>query len=205
MKLGRALRRGLLLAAACHAGSAAAFFDVEVTAGKRWYEMNSGADEAHFGAQEFDANAHFNPFLQVPVAAGLGGAVIKPDKDEFGASEVRGIQVGLDVKAWLPVVPVILPYLRLNVPLYSSWVAEFKDATTGSPSKASYKTTGYRWAFGARYSLLPVLDFLLEAGSGTEKIEATEVQIDGKPDESLKGGKVALKSNAVLFGVLMGL
>ncbi len=198
-------RPALVLLSLSYAGSAFALFDVQVLAGKRWYESGSGDDAAKFQATEFDLAAHIDPIPLVPVSFGVIANVINPKKEDLGATEAKGFQAGLDFQGWLPFVPVVTPYARISLPLFGSWVTESKDEESGVKVAATSKVTGYRLAVGAKYDLLPVLKLLFEAGMGMEKIETTEVKVAGTKDDSLKGDKEDLKSNAIMLGVEMGL
>ncbi len=196
-------RPALVLLLATYAGSAFAFFDVEVLAGKRWYEAGSGDETGKFQATEFDLAAHLDPIPLVPVSFGVIANVINPKKEDLQATEAKGFQAGLDFQAWLPFVPVVTPYAHISLPLFGSWVLESKDA--GVKTTTTSKVTGYRLAVGGKYDLLPVLKLLFEAGIGMEKSEVTEQKVDGVKDTSVKGDKDDLKSNSIMLGVEMGL
>lgn len=197
----------LVTLVAGYAGSAFALFDVQVLAGKRWYEIGSGDDKANISAQEFDVAAHLSPIPLVPVSFGVSANVINLHKEDFQATKATGFQAGLDFQGWLPFVPVITPYARLSIPLVGTWAIESNDTLTNGDKQKSVttaKVSGYRLAVGGKYELLPVLSLLFEAGRGMEKFQITELKVDGDK-QSDKGSSENLSSNTFMLGIEMGL
>src|SRR5690349_20002551 len=111
---------------AFYAGSAFAVFDFDVTGGKRWYESGSGDTKANIAAQEFDVTAHLDPSPLVPVSCVVIANVSTPRKDDLHATEAKAFPAGLDLQAWLPMVPVVTPHARLSLPLVSAWAYDQK-------------------------------------------------------------------------------
>lgn len=193
---------------ALQAASASAFFDVQVMAGKRWYERND-SDGGNVAAQETGLAAHLDPIPLVPVGFGVYATMSSLDKDAFGAGTdtAAGLEAGLDIMAWLPMVPIITPYARLKYPFMSTWAVEGEQAVTASgpvvKTASSYAVSGPHVGIGAKWSPLPIVKLLVEAQMGSQKIELDELEIAGV---KTKGGDSSdLKSNAFLIGLEIGL
>ncbi len=200
--LSRFVKPLILVLAAFYAGSALAFFDVEVTAGKRWYKIDDG-NNSGVASQEFDVAAHLDPIPLVPVAFGASVAVANLNKDDLGhASTATGFQGGLDVMAWIPFVPVVTPFARISVPLVGNWAIE--NTSGGSKSVETAKISGFRLNLGVKYPVLPVLKLLFEVGRGMEKFKVDSLKVDGV---KVAGADKTydLKSNTVMLGVEMGI
>ena len=195
---------------AMQAGAASAFFDVQVMAGKRWYEISGddfGDQETHVSSQEMVLAAHIDPIPAVPVAFGVSAAMATMDKEAWGPTTktATGVEIGLDIMAWIPMVPIVTPFARLRYPLMSTMAIE-GESTVASETVKSVMTldvSGPQIGLGVKWSPLPVLKVLLEVQKGMQTIKIDEVKLG---DEKTSGdGSGDLASNAFLLGIEIGL
>lgn len=195
-------------AALTYGSSAFAIFDVQVLAGKRWYEIDTNP-KGKVASQEIDVAAHIDPIPLVPIAFGASAAMGTLQKGDLGddVTEAKTFEASLEVMAWLPMVPVITPYARLKYPVMGTWVVEEKvDTAAGSQKNASTaKLSGFHLNVGAKWSPLPVVAVLFEVGRGMQQYQLDEVKVDGSKSQNIDDKKYTLSSNTVMLGVEIGL
>ncbi len=174
---------------------ALAIFDAQVMVGKRWYDV----DGEGTSAQEVGLAAHIDPIPMVPVAFGASVAMIEMNKKDFvdEPDTAKIFEPAIEVMAWLPMVPVITPYARVKIPVMATYILENDD------DKIAGKLSGYHLNAGIKWSPLPIVKLLLEAGMSSETlayedVEIAGVEVDSPDDEDIK-------SNAFLVGVEIGL
>jgi hypothetical protein len=193
-----------------------ALFDAQVLAGKRWYKLE-GDDSAKISSQELSVAAHLDPIPLVPVAFGLratAGALTSDEvKSAYSMSKVDAAAVtslGLDVLAWIPLVPVFTPYIRATIPVSATWGVKGDAAATVAgqsvylPFAQTSSISGPELSLGAKFSLLPLIKFSVEVNQASQKIKPEEVKINNVK-VSDAGETVNLKSNALLLGIEVGL
>lgn len=194
-------------AALIHGSAAFAFFDVQVLAGKRWYEIDSDP-KGKVASQEIDLAAHIDPIPLVPVAFGASAAMGTLSKGDLGDSvtEAKTFEASLEVMAWLPMVPFITPYARLKYPVMGTWVVKDKSDVSGASvdTVATAKLTGFHLNVGAKWSPLPVVGVLFEVGRGMQQYQLDEVKAGGV-ETVIDDKKYDLSSNTVMVGVQIGL
>lgn len=180
--------------------------------GRRWYDLKSAGNEPNgIKADEIQASVLVDPIPLVPIAAGLSLASINFDADNYGfATEIKIFEVGLDLVAWLPMVPIVTPYAKIKIPLMSTWEAKYHfpageleaNAADGSTTA---KVSGTHINIGIKYSIAPLTSLLLEIGTANEKIKFTEgVQGSQKVSGSDIPAATA-KSSALRLGVEVGI
>jgi len=189
-----------------YASSAAAFFDAEVLAGKRWYELSS-TPKTNVASQEVSVAAHIDPIPLVPLAFGAkidAGTLNKGDLSALDTIDTAAVfRAGIDIMAWVPLVPMITPYARLTVPVSGSWIVKGK-AEGAIDVNSTAKISGFDLGVGVKYSPLPLVRLLLEYGRGMEKYQQDKVTVGGV---SPAGGLQSydLNSNAFQLGVEIGI
>lgn len=202
------LWRELVVAAlALQATSALAIFDVQVMAGKRWYQLKGDFDE-NVASQEVAIAAHIDPIPAVPVAFGVSAAMGTLNKDDVGdgVKEATTLEAGLDLMAWVPMVPVVTPYGRLKYPFMGAIALESEnEVSPGVTEKTaiSYEISGPTIGVGVKWSPLPILDLLVEVQRGMQKYDLDEYKVDGVKQSGDVSGD--LQSDAVLLGLEIGL
>lgn len=203
--IGRLAAFSMLLA---HASAAMALVDAQVLVGRRWYDFKEdGAKAKGVASPEVQVAVHVDPIPLVPVAFGLSATAGSPRKEDLGVDQAAVAQVFAEVQAWIPMVPVITPYLRVRYPLQGTLATKSSvtDALTGL--KADYANTytisGPQVSLGAKVPALPLVKILIEAGRGSETYTSKEVKVAGVTVDSKEKGE--LPSNTILFGIEVGL
>ncbi|MBM4252550.1 MAG: hypothetical protein FJ146_11315 [Deltaproteobacteria bacterium] len=209
----RVLALPILMAATLQSTAALALIDAQGMVGRRWYKL--GTDPAtKVSSQEIAVAAHLSPIPLVPVSFGARVAAGTLDttqlKGIYGASSIDAgavMEAGLDVMAWIPLVPIITPYVRLNIPVYGTWLVKGKLIDTSLlsvPFERAAKVSGTQLSVGAKYSVLPLISVLFEANYGKESWKSTSVKVNNVTiDDDSK--TYTLDSQAVLLGVEVGL
>jgi hypothetical protein len=211
-RITRILAVPALLAATLSASSAFALIDAEALVGRRWYTL--GTDPASkISSQEVAVAAHLDPIPLIPISfgarVGMGTLNEGQVKSAFGASSIETATVaeaGLDVMAWIPLVPIITPYVRLNIPVYGVWAVKGKVNTllvSDVPLVREAKLSGTQLSIGAKYSVLPLVKVLFEANYGKETWKPSEYTIAGQTITS-DTKSYTLNSQAVFLGLEVG-
>ena len=201
--------------------SAFSFVSGEILAGKRWYESDQKGRYEKFGSTDVTAAVLLDPIPLVPVAAGLSVSTLNFNADdlklgEVAPSESSNVSVGIDAKAWLPLVPFVTPYAKVRVPVYSKMLLEYESQVLGNTAKASeeFKVTGTYLGIGAEVPVLPLplldLAVLVEYGYTSETAKWEKSTLDGFGSVSAEDGSnsksdIDLTSQVFLVGVKAGI
>ena len=196
-----------------HAGSAFALIDVEALAGKRWYKLGVSPSQ-QVSATEVALAAHVDPIPLIPVSFGVraSSAALNTNdlKSYYGAASVSSalmVEAGLDVMVWVPLIPIITPYARLNLPVYGIWKVA-GAAANGNPTPSDFthngKVSGVQGSIGFKYSPLPLISVLFEVNRAAETWKESEAKVGGQ-GVSVDSKSHALNSNAVFLGLEVGL
>ena len=111
---------------------------------------------------------HTNPLKVAPVALGVTFTPISfflKDEDDFeGISESEILEVSAELMAWLPMVPVVKPYLKGGY----AFLGKKKEKEEGVDDDTSINFHSIKGAIGIKYSLpmMPMLGFILEGNIG---------------------------------------
>ena len=201
-----------LTAVALHAGSAQAFFDAELMYGKRWYAMEGADDKTHgVQSQEIQVAAHISPIPLVPVSIGALINMGTLKTADFGpdVSDAKVFQAGVDVMAWIPMVPFVTPFARLTVPLVSTMALKYKVDTDVPNVQQNVvetdKLSGYHLDVGAKIPVLPLINVLVEVGMASETSKADEVKLDGAKQSDLDTKAYKAGSQSFTVGVEVGI
>ena len=147
--------------------ASAKFFDVQAMIGKRWYEFESDGTKTGVQSQEIDIAAHIAPIPVVPVGFGVGLKLGELRKEDLGSdvSEAKVFEAGLDITGWVPLIPIITPYARLNIPLIATSATKSKvDLGAGKVEYASTsKLSGFHLNAGVMFSPIPLVGVLVES------------------------------------------
>lgn len=180
-----------------------ALVSAQMTVGMRTAKL----DGKNRNATEYAVSGTIDPIPLVPVAAGATMVIQNWDKDDFGddfgASKVTGTEFTLDVKGWLPMVPVITPYAKLSYVVVGAMVIEGDLEFEGNtvPGKTTVSTSGTHLTLGAQYPVLPLVNAVFEYGIGTQKIKTDDVSIPGATDPLESDD---WKSNSYSVGINVG-
>lgn len=207
----RSIMRALVGLAALGSVPASALFDAELLYGRRWYEIKpKQGDSSGVQASDIYIGAHLDPIPLVPVAFGASVSLIDLKKEDFrgNVKEAKVVEPALDVMAWVPMVPFVTPYVKVKLPILATFTSTYDTtSTTGgtAESKATYKLSGFHLNAGAKYSPLPLVKILLEAGLGMEKAEADEVKVGGTTVSATGDMDLDMNSKYLALGVEVGI
>ena len=184
-----------------------ALFDAQVMVGKRWYEQEVAGETHGLQAQQISVAAHVDPLPVIPIAVGVGINNMMLNTKDLGEDidSASVFEAGVEVMAWIPMVPVITPYGRLHVPVTGKYVVKGKIEAAGASADYAETATvsGYHLNVGAKYAPLPLVKLLFEVGMSTQKFKPDEVKVGGTVQP--KGDETDLKSKTFLIGVEVGL
>lgn len=186
---------------------ALAMVNAQVGVGKRYATSSFEGTSKKYGADEYAASASIDPIPLVPVAAGATMTIQNWNKDDFGATKTTGSELTLDVKAWVPMVPIITPYAKFSYVVTGKMLVEANADWSGdgtiTAGKQTMSLTGTHLTLGAQYGILPLVSAVLEVGMGTEKIKTDEVTVSGVKIASA-GDSTSWNSNSVSLGINVG-
>ena len=188
--------------------SALALFSGELLVGKRWYEVE-GEDETNgVDGQVIHVGAHVDPIPLVPVAIGLGIDTITLDGSDMYPLDVDTatiFEAGIEVKAWIPMVPVVTPYAKINYPVVSTYLAKGKIDVAGEELDYASKgeLSGYHLHLGAEMSLIPLMSLMIEVGMGSQDLTITEVELGDNTDDDEESD--GANSQSFLIGIKVGI
>lgn len=193
-------------------GTSLALFDVEAMVGKRWYQFeNTDGDTKNVASQEINVSAHLDPIPLIPVGFGLGIISGNLNKGDFGpdVTEASVLEVDLEVKAWIPMVPVVTPYVKVKIPLSAKLAIKGKgdyDSTIpGDETYAAvYKLTGLHVNAGVQIPIIPLIKVTVEVGKGMQSWEVEEVKIASTKSDTTSLKKEKVNSDNVMVGILVG-
>lgn len=125
---------------------------------------------------------HTNPLPIVPVALGLTImpiSVFAEDKDNAkftGVKEQEMLEVGVEMMAWLPMVPVVRPYMKLGF----DFLGKKTEKAEGVEKATELKYMSLTSALGLKYALpmLPMLGFLLEGTVAAKRFYSDDDSAD---------------------------
>jgi hypothetical protein len=185
-------------------GTSFALFDGEVLVGKRWYKWETtGSDTAGVASQEVYAAVHIDPIPVIPIGFGLGAISGDLNKDDLdGVEEAKILELDLEVKAWIPMVPVVTPYVKVKVPLSAKLAMKGSDA--GVDYAAIYKLTGMHLNAGILYPVIPLVKIVLEVGKSTQKREIEEYKVASVKQDLSGFKKENTNSDNFLVGIQIG-
>ena len=198
---------GAMAAAILFQTPAMALVNAQVAVGQRSATGKLDGSSKTYGATEYAISASIDPIPLVPIAAGATMNIQNWDKDDFSATKVTGTELTLDVKAWIPMVPIITPYAKFSYVVTGAMLveanADWSSDGNVTAGKVTKSLSGTHLTVGAQYSILPLVSAVLEVGVGTEKIKTDEVTISGVKLASA-GDSTSWNSNSVSVGVNVG-
>ena len=170
---------------------------VDLQLGLRWSSYEGIAEVEDFTSIDMVLGAHIAPLPLVPLSLGLavgfgGYENNKVDKNKHHGS----MDVGLMVRGWLPMVPVVTPYGWLRYTLWGNWEYGSED------DRKQGDLDGYLLGIGAKHDFFPLLHTFLELGYGNSTFENSK-----KKFKDFLGDKntVDLTTISIAFGIGAGL
>lgn len=195
----------LVLGTLTGATSAFALFDGELRYGKRWYEQEYDGEKDGVAFAGATLAGHLGLLPIVSFGAYLSSYdMVSADQDSNELKSANIFEIGLDVLAEIPLIPIITPFGRVQLPLSSTY--ELKG-DWGKGTVKSAHVGDFIVSVGAEYSPIPMLGITFEVGQGVT-MWAPEKQEDsdgnsvdfGDHDKDKKAASVA----TAMLGVNVG-
>lgn len=181
-----------------------ALIDAQAYVGRKWYQFEvNGSPTRGVGATVVEFAGHLDPIPLIPLAVGVFVSSISPSADDLRASSTSFTQVGLDLHAWIPLIPVLTPYVRLKYPFVGDLKVNGQPLGGGNTAETTYKLTGAQVDVGAKFSFLPLIKILVQAGRSMDTIEISEYKVNGAKQTTTASGKAP--ANSVLIGLEIGI
>lgn len=208
--LAKATQHLIVLALCAASWPAYAVFDIQATVGKRWYQWEGldadGVVATHgVQSQEVQVSAHLAPIPFIPIGFGALVNVGSPNKDDLAylgnVTDAKIFQTAVDVTAWLTVMPVLTPFVRVTYPLYSAVAIKYKRDDEGNIAQLEYaetgKLTGYHLDLGAKIGVLPFVSLMVEGGMASETYKQDDLKSNGVTIDGDKSRSAPSKSFSV--------
>jgi hypothetical protein len=186
------------------APSAFGLIDTQILTGKRWYNFEvDDQPSKNVNATSIDLAVHVDPIPLIPVAIGVGISSISPSADDLGGSATSMLQMGLDVQAWIPLIPVITPYVRFRYPFMGELKITDSSEGEGKTKEGTYKLTGPAFDAGVKFSVLPFVKLLVQVGQSMDSIEISDYRINGVKQANPGSGQA--HGTSALVGLEVGI
>lgn len=205
--MNRAVFAAMLATSFVVSSPAWALFNAQVLAGNRDAKFSgSGYTSDSLKASELRAAAHLDPIPLVPVGFGLAlsQTTFKDDSTKLGIQKADGLDVDLEVEAWLPLqLASLVPYAKVSYTIAGAYAFEAKE-TLGYKPKFIYKPSGATLHVGIKYEFLLRLGVMAEFETGTRQLKFDKISDAGNlaiPD--LKD--LDENSTSILIGVQAGI
>lgn len=177
--------------------------DAQILGGKRWYEFKvDGQPTKGVSATSIDVAGHIDPIPLIPLAIGVGMSSISPSSDDLNGTNTSMTQIGLDVQAWIPLIPVITPYVKLRYPFTGELKVSGTDPTTGQATSGTYKLTGPAFDLGVKFSLIPLVKLLVQVGKSMDKLDISDYRVNGVKQATPPSGTAP--GSSALVGLEVG-
>lgn len=182
---------------------ALALIAVDAAVGTRSLKVDpDGGDSKTFSGTPMRVAVHLDPIPLVPVSFGLGVGIWTVD-GESGSAFTKGgggNEISLEVKGWIPFVPIVTPYGRLGYVISSASNAVLEGDNS---LKAKYLVGGTQLALGAEWSPLPLIGVIFEVVTSNLTFALDNYEIGGQQVSSDADAKVT--GTDILVGVSVGI
>ena len=120
-------------------------------------------------------SGHLSPLPLIPVGLGVTFLpwVSYGIDESIGEESATGMELAVELMGWLPMVPFITPYAKIN---YTVWGQKTTTRTGWDDLKE--KVGGMEIGFGASYDLLPLISVMAEVSQGLRTIEKDDLKED---------------------------
>jgi hypothetical protein len=187
--------------------SAAAFFDGDVSLGRRSGSFEKDGQSKTLDSSVTSLAAHLDPIPLVPVSFGLRfySENYQATVATHGVKSLTSTAVVPEVTAWFPFGD-LAPFARIGYTAISTYAgtAEVTVANTTTSGSVAYKSTGSRVTVGLNYSVLPLISVTAAFERSMETLSMTEGKI-GSTDLKASSSDIKYNSNALLLGVKAGI
>ena len=121
---------------------------------------------------EVDRNAHavtlagqLSPLPLIPASLGVTYTPWLGYQTDDSEESATGWELGVELAGWLPIVPFVTPYAKINYTFWGEQKIEYKGG-----SEIKNKINGISGAAGVGYDLLPFTTVLAEVGYAMRNI-----------------------------------
>lgn len=193
-----------------------AIFEASAKVGLRSGKFHAaGGDQADVSTTDVMVSVHIDPIPFVPVSFGASASIQDYDvsTNKHSASTFQGTIIIPEIKAWLPMVPVVTPYAKVGYGFGAyKTTMEVQLPTTPVEVDAAYESTGPQFGVGLEYGVLPMLGVVFEINMSQQTLKPKSTDYvnpvtaeagDLKDDLGLEDE--TFNTTAFLLGVSMGL
>lgn len=159
-----------------------ALLGFQLSYNRRWHKEGEQKTTANVAK----AGGYVSPLPLVPVALGLSYAQVFYDLLE-DQNEASGMELGIELLGWVPMVPIITPHVRLHYTVLGHKKVKLKTKA----KEHDYGITGLVIGLGASYDVLPFISVFLEISKGFRQMERKDSNEE----------KLDFTSQAVTIGV----
>jgi hypothetical protein len=196
----------LAMAAAALISTSSAYSFINATAfyGMPSVETTVSGTTTKYSGSEMGVSLHLDPIPLVPVSFGVGVTMPTVEKD---STKVTGLLVDLQVTGWSPIsLAGFTPYATLGYIAKGAYGFEGTLTVNNVEEDVTYAylATGNSIGIGTRYSLIPLVEFMLEYKMRTEKLSIDDIEgSDAVPASSLPD--LESKTSSIQIGIRAGI
>jgi hypothetical protein len=189
------------------AAGAQAFFDGDLSLGRRSGSWDQGQTSKSLGSSVTSLAAHMDPIPLIPVSFGLRfySETYGASLSDHGVKSLTSTAVVPEVTGWLPLGD-LAPFVRIGYTAISTYSGTAQTTIAGVPTtgNVAWKSTGSRLSAGLSYSVLPLVSILAALERSMETLSMTEGKI-GSVDIKASSPNIKFNSSALLLGVKAGI
>ncbi len=152
--------------------AAYSLIEMEAYYGHRWYESKDALNqEFKSSGPAYSVGVNLDPIPMLPLAFGASYTIVDLEKSDFTGSpnSAKVSELGLDLKAWVPMVPVFTPYLRARYVLESKLEVTYTNTPTLNTDTNLH---GYHIGVGIEYRIIPLLHVFAEVDQAFETADS---------------------------------
>jgi hypothetical protein len=155
--------------------SAYALISVEAGVGYTKYSVKpEGAAAYDIPATTLGASVYLDPIPLVPIALGVHAEWDSLNTDKFPVKPETGAslqELSVDVKAWIPAVPVFTPYAKLRYVAFSRMQLSFPSTLSAEVPELNVNANVKGWSViaGLEKPLLPMIGLFVEGQYGARE------------------------------------
>lgn len=117
-------------------------------------------------AQVVTIAGHLSPLPLIPVGLGVTYAPWVSYRTKDSEESANGMEIGGELLGWLPMIPFVTPYAKVNYTVWGRQKLTYKDGSDATENKLS----GMSGSVGVSYDVLPLISVIAEAGYAQRKI-----------------------------------
>lgn len=107
---------------------------------------------------------HVDPIPLIPISFGLSLGYLELKAADFGDFKKVSLMEGsFEMMAWLPMIPYVIPHIRLSIPVYGPLIG-VPNVSSITAKEIKTELSGYAFHGGLSFSILPLTSLFVEAG-----------------------------------------